>query len=323
MPCESGPAIPILSARPGPASASTSRCSPRTRPRSNCACSTRPTRRKNQRAHHAARADRHGLARLPARRPAEPALRLPRPRPVRTAAGPPLQPEQGCHGSIREVGGAYDSMGRRDVRLSRRRSATPTCRSTTRDNAAVRAAGRRRRSGVHLGRRSAAAHAVAQHGHLRDARPRLLEAASRAFPNASARHLRSADHGAGDRPSQEAGRDRRRADAGAPPRARSASRGKGADELLGLQQLRLLRARAAVRGVAHAGRRGPRVQADGARAPRRRPRSDPRRRLQPHRRRQSSRADAVAQGDRQRVVLPARRATTRATTWTSPAAATR
>ena len=48
-----------------------------------------------------------------------------------------------------------------------------------RDNAALRAARGRRRSGVHLGRRSAAAHAVAQHGHLRDARARVLEAASR------------------------------------------------------------------------------------------------------------------------------------------------
>ena len=47
----------------------------------------------------------------------------------------------------------------------------------------VRAARRRGRSGVHVGRRPAAAHAVAQHGHLRDARARLLEAASRIFPS--------------------------------------------------------------------------------------------------------------------------------------------
>ena len=124
---------------------------------------------------------------------------------------------------------------------------------------------------------------------------------------AAARHLRSADDRAGDRAPEAAGRHRRRADAGASPRARSAPRGTGADELLGLQQRRLLRAGAALRGVAHAGRRGPRVQAHGARAARRRPRSDPRRRLQPHRRGQPPRPDAVAQGHRQRVVLPARR----------------
>ena len=50
----------------------------------------------------AARADRHGLARLPARRPAGPALRLSRPRPVRAARGPPLQSAQARAGSLRE-----------------------------------------------------------------------------------------------------------------------------------------------------------------------------------------------------------------------------
>ncbi len=86
-----------------------------------------------------------------------------------------------------------DSVGRRDVRLHGRRSLTTTSRSTTRDNARVRAARGGRRPGLHLGRRSSAADAVAQHGHLRDARARLHEAAS-GSPRASARHLRSADH---------------------------------------------------------------------------------------------------------------------------------
>ena len=48
-----------------------------------------------------------------------------------------------------------------------------------------------------------------------------------------------------------------------------------------------------------------RVQGDGGAPARRRPRGDPRRGLQPHRRRQRARADAVVQGHRQRVVLPA------------------
>src|SRR5882672_7438915 len=51
-------------------------------------------------------------------------------------------------------------------------------------------------------------------------------------------------------------------------------------------------------------RRRARVQAHGARAARRRTRGHPRRRLQPHRGRQSHGSDVVAQRDRQRVVLP-------------------
>ena len=49
-----------------------------------------------------------------------------------------------------------------------------------------------------------------------------------------------------------------------------------------------------------------RVQGDGIAPARSRPRSHPRRRLQPHRRGQPARADAVVQGDRQRLLLPAR-----------------
>ncbi len=76
---------------------------------------------------------------------------------------------------------------------------------------------------------------------------------------------------------------------------------RGLTQLLGLQHAVVLRARRALRGVCVAARERPRVQDDGPRAARRRPRSDPRRRLQPHRGRQSSRTDAVAARDRQRV----------------------
>ena len=79
-----------------------------------------------------------------------------------------------------------------------------------------------------------------------------------------------------------------------------------ADELLGLQHARLLRARRALRLVVVTARRRARVQDDGARAARGRPRGDPRRRLQPHRRRQSPRSDAVAARHRQHHLLPAR-----------------
>ena len=52
-------------------------------------------------------------------------------------------------------------------------------------------------------------------------------------------------------------------------------------------------------------------------------RGDPRRRLQPHRRGQRARADAVVQGHRQRQLLPAAAGQTSATTSTTPAPATR
>ena len=69
-------------------------------------------------------------------------------------------------------------------------------------------------------------------------------------------------------------------------------------------------------------RAGPRVQADGQVAARRRHRGDPGRRLQPHRRGQPPRTDAVVQGRRQRRLLPAQPGEPRATTWTSPGPAT-
>ena len=145
-----------------------------------------PTRTNEARRIHAARADRHGLARLSARRPSEPALRLPRPRPLRTrgraTASIPTRLSwihTRSRWRVRFAGPTRcsgTSVGHPDADLSfddaRQRG--------------VRAARGRRRSGVHLGRRPAAAHAVAQHGHLRDARARLHEAASRTFRSACA-----------------------------------------------------------------------------------------------------------------------------------------
>ena len=61
---------------------------------------------------------------------------------------------------------------------------------------------------------------------------------------------------------------------------------------------------------------------DGEGAPCRRTGGDPRRRLQPYRRGQPSRSDAVPQGDRQPRLLPHRRIATRGTTWTTPVPAT-
>ena len=76
-------------------------------------------------------------------------------------------------------------------------------------------------------------------------------------------------------------------------------------QLLGLPVARVLRAESALLDRARAAGHRPRVQDDGARAPRRQHRSHPRRRLQPHRRGQPPRADAGVPRHRQRDVLPA------------------
>ena len=96
------------------------------------------------------------------------------------------------------------------------------------------------RPGVHLGGRPAAAHPLAQDGHLRAAR-QGLHPAQPERPRAPARHLRRAGlrvgHQAPDRP----GRHGRRAAAGPPPPRRPPPRREGAGQLLGIQHPGLLR----------------------------------------------------------------------------------
>ena len=71
------------------------------------------------------------------------------------------------------------------------------------------------------------------------------------------------------------------------------------------------------------GQPGAGVQGDGPRPARRGHRGDPRRGLQPHRRGQPHGPDAVHARHRQRRLLPRWSRTTRGTTWTTPAPATR
>ncbi len=155
---------------------------------------------------------------------------------------------------------------------------------------------------------SPAANALAPHRDLRGARQRDDRALS-ARAARVARHVPRPRVGAGDPSPAGAWRHRDRADAD--PRAcrRSGARGAGSHQLLGLQHARLFRAgRALLRG-AIAARGGPRVSVDGAHAARRRPRSHPRRRLQPHGGGRSSRADALIPRHRQRELLPPRTGT--------------
>ena len=77
---------------------------------------------------------------------------------------------------------------------------------------------------------------------------------------------------------------------------------KGPDELLGLQHDRIFRARSALR---HEPEQTCANSRRWSRASRGRARGHSRRRLQPHRRGQRARPDAVVQGHRQRLLLPA------------------
>ena len=114
----------------------------------------------------AARARRLRLARLPAAHRAGPALRLPRARPVRARARPPVQPEQAAARPVREgdrgrhrlvAGLLLLHLGRRG--LLQRRGLRAVHEQVGRHQPVLR-----------LGQRPPPAHAVQRDGHLRGAR---------------------------------------------------------------------------------------------------------------------------------------------------------
>ncbi len=113
------------------------------------------------------------------------------------------------------------------------------------------------------------------------------------------------------------------ADAHPPFRRRQASGRPRARELLGLQLDRLLRSRHALLGRGRARPAGRRVQDDGQAVPRRGHRGHPRRGLQPHRGGQPSRADPLLSAASTTPPTTGSPRRTGATTWTTPAAATR
>ena len=112
-------------------------------------------RRTRVRSHRAARADRHGLARLPARRAAR-ASSTATASTGRTSPrnGHRFNPQQGRARPVRQGDRRVRSGG--PTSCSATASATPDADLSfdDRDNAAVRAAGRGGRPGLHLGRRS-------------------------------------------------------------------------------------------------------------------------------------------------------------------------
>ena len=255
----------------------------------------------------AARAHRVQLARLRPRRRARPALRLPRPRRTTTPSdGSALQPDEAPARPVREGDRRADRLGAAnvlpyvpsgddadlDARRRRRRARDPEVR--------------RRSTRASTGRTTTGppAHPVARDGHLRGARQGLHEAPSRRA-RGPARHVRR-------------------------PRVRAAiehltSLGVTAVELLPVHHI-------ADEGFLHdrgltnywgyssigflaphalysaTGRRGEQVREFKGMVKalhRAGHRGDPRRRLQPHRRGEPPRADALVQGHRQPVVLPA------------------
>ncbi len=125
-------------------------------------------------------------------------------------------------------------------------------------------------------------------------------------PRGPARHLRRARLRAGDRLPARPRRHRRRAAAG-PPHLRRVvpGRARASRNYWGYSTIGYFAPALRVRRHRPPRRAGARVQGDGQGAAPRRDRGDPRRRLQPHRRGQPPRADAVVQGRRQPVLLPA------------------
>ena len=174
---------------------------------------------------------------------------------------------------------------------------------------------------LQLGQRPGAEHAVPRDRHLRGARQGHDADASR-YSRGSARYLRRPVPPGDHRALEVAERHRDRADAGSPVHARPPTARSGPAKLLGLQHIRLPRAALPVRGESERRRRRRRVQGHGAVVPRSRHRGHPRRRLQPHRRRQSPRSDDQLPRHRQRRLLPAARRRPEAATRTSPGPAT-
>ena len=255
-------------------------------------------------ARRADRGRRLRLALLPADRPARPALRLPRARPVRARARPAVQPEQAAARPLRQGHGRLDRLGPVAVRLRLRRPRLAQRRRLGRPHAARR----RHQPVLRLGGRPPPQHPLQREPDLRGSRQGAHPAAPR-DPRGAARHVRRPRPPRGHQPPHQARRHGARADARPPVRARQHASGEGAAQLLGLQHPRLLRA---APGVLQRRRRrgqdrpaGAGVQADGALHARRRHRGDPRRRLQPHGGGQPPRPDAELQGHRQPVVLPA------------------
>ena len=264
-----------------------------------------PVRRRRparDRPDRAARVHPRGLARLLPGPAARPALRPARAWALRARGRAPVQPEQAPARPLRPRALRRGALARLALRLPDRQPARrPLVRPTRQRPGDAEVPDHRPRP--HLGAGPAAPAPLVRDGDLRGARqghdpqPPGPRAADR-------RHLRGPGLARRRRAPGEARGDGDRADADPGVLRRPAPGREGAVELLGLQHHRLLRPGAA---VPDAGQRHRRVQDHGAAAARGGHRGDPRRGLQPHRRGQPARADAVVPRPRQRELLRARR----------------
>ena len=211
------------------------------------------------------RGNRVHPSRVPARRRAGSALRLPRARAVVAAAGRAQQPAEVAARSVRQGGHRCGRLGSARLSVSLRRR-EPSEHERQR---ALHAEVGRRQPVLRLGQRPAAGHAVARDARVRGAR-QGLHADAPVGAAEPPRHVRGARGPRRRRLVRRARCHRGRADAGAPVRARPPARADGPAQLLGLQLDRLLRAARRVQRHRRSRPAGAGVQADGAHVARRR-----------------------------------------------------
>ena len=223
------------------------------------------------------------LARVRPRGGSRAGLRVPRAWPVGPRPRTALQPGQAAARPVRPGVPGRGQLRARGIRLRRGPAGHAELAGFGRARA-VRPGGGRH---IRLGRRRQAADRLRGHDHLRGARQGPDHAASGRAGRAAGQ-LRRARARGGYRLPDPAGRDRRGAAAGASVRTGGVPAEAGADQLLGLQLDRLLRAAPALfrGGAGRAARRaGGRVPGDGPGTARRGPGGHPGRGVQPHRRR--------------------------------------
>ena len=196
---------------------------------------------------------------------------------------------------------------------------TATPRRTTRDSAPYVPKSVVIDPAVRLGGRPAAAHAAGTHGHLRGARQGLHRAPSRRAAGRCAAPTPASPAPAGVDYLHRARRHRGRAAARAPLRRRASTWSTAGSPTTGATTRSA--SSPPTRASPPSGVRGQQVAEFKTMVKtlhRGGHRGDPRRGLQPHRRGQPPRADALLPRHRQRRLLPPRCPTTRATTWTTP-----
>ena len=212
-----------------------------------------------------------------------------------------MQPQQVAARSLRQGRGRIGRLGRRVLLASARRS--PAAQRGR--QCAPRSQGGGGQPLLRLGQRPCARRPARGHHHLRGPRQGFHPAVARgARPHPG--DLRRPGPSGVDRPPAQAGHHRGRAVAHPPVRPRPLAGRQGPDQLLGLQLHRLPRSAQRLCRLGRHGWPGPGVSPSRQGHARRRHRGDPRRRLQPHRRRRPQRSHAGLQGDRQRRLLPPR-----------------